>query len=142
MRPVLKIPILQQLRKLRTSSIDGDGRCTKDTLIWVFKARPSPLGREYKLRVEYKLTGVPNVTVISHDLSELANNRRLPHTYPEKKLCLFMPKYGEWNYRSYIAETIIPWAILWLFYFEHWLITGDWQGGGEHPQEHYKWGVK
>jgi hypothetical protein len=29
----------------------------------------------------------------------------------------------------------VPWAYLWLFYFEHWLATDEWQGGGKHPGE-------
>ena len=32
-----------------------------------------------------------------------------------------------------IAETIIPWASEWLLHYEIWLATGEWQGGGIHP---------
>jgi hypothetical protein len=32
-----------------------------------------------------------------------------------------------------IDQTIVPWAILWLFYYEEWLVSDDWKGGGEHP---------
>jgi hypothetical protein len=32
-----------------------------------------------------------------------------------------------------IDNTIVPWAILWLFYFEEWLWSDEWKGGGEHP---------
>jgi hypothetical protein len=34
-----------------------------------------------------------------------------------------------------IDNTIVPWAILWLFYFEEWLSSDEWKGGGEHPLE-------
>ncbi len=34
-----------------------------------------------------------------------------------------------------ISETIVGWAALWLFYFEEWLVSNVWAGGGEHPQE-------
>ncbi len=34
-----------------------------------------------------------------------------------------------------LADTILPWASLWLFYYEVWLATGEWVGGGEHPGE-------
>jgi hypothetical protein len=27
----------------------------------------------------------------------------------------------------------LPWAAIWLFYFEEWLASGEWKGGGEHP---------
>lgn len=39
----------------------------------------------------------------------------------------------EWTSEMPLAETIIPWASLWLFYFEDWLVTNGWKGGGEHP---------
>lgn len=58
----------------------------------------------------------------------------IPHTYPNNRLCLFQPKYEEWNSKKYIAETIIPWASLWLYYYEEWHRTGFWHGGGEHPE--------
>ena len=29
-----------------------------------------------------------------------------------------------------IATTIVPWLSLWLYYYEIWLATGSWQGGG------------
>ncbi len=32
-----------------------------------------------------------------------------------------------------ISETIVPWVNLWLFFFEEWLISNDWKGGGVHP---------
>ena len=32
-----------------------------------------------------------------------------------------------------IDQTIVPWTALWLFYFEEWLFSDEWKGGGEHP---------
>jgi hypothetical protein len=34
----------------------------------------------------------------------------------------------------FIDKTIVPWCYLWLFYFEDWLATGEWKGGGIHPE--------
>lgn len=36
----------------------------------------------------------------------------------------------EWNSGMLIANTIIPWASGWLFFYEFWLATGQWFGGG------------
>ena len=33
-----------------------------------------------------------------------------------------------------IANTIIPWTVEWLYYYELWQATGEWLGGGEHPE--------
>jgi hypothetical protein len=63
---------------------------------------------------------------------------QIPHLYPGEYLCLYRPKYLEWTSQDYIAETIIPWASLWLYYFEIWHAIGEWLGGGEHPQERGK----
>ena len=49
------------------------------------------------------------------------------------QLCLYKPGNKEWMKHYSIAKTIVPWAIEWLYYYEIWQITGDWQGGGAHP---------
>lgn len=36
-----------------------------------------------------------------------------------------------------IDQTVVPWTALWLFYFEDWLASGEWKGGGQHPPEGY-----
>jgi hypothetical protein len=33
----------------------------------------------------------------------------------------------------FLADTILPWAVEWLAYYEIWLATGVWYGGGEWP---------
>ena len=51
------------------------------------------------------------------------------------KICLYYPKYKEWTKDMYISDTIIPWAIEWLYYYEYWRLTGKWLGGGiEHEK--------
>jgi hypothetical protein len=41
----------------------------------------------------------------------------------------------EFNSTCLSAVTIIPWTIEWLFFYETWLATGEWHGGGKHPHE-------
>jgi hypothetical protein len=43
-------------------------------------------------------------------------------------LCLFDGQ--EWTNRLLIADTTIPWAAEWLFYYEMWHLDGVWRGGG------------
>jgi hypothetical protein len=63
-----------------------------------------------------------------------------PHVYrhgylPDyPALCLFDPAADEWSPEAFIADTIVPWTIEWLFWFEVWLLTGEWKGGGRHPE--------
>ena len=89
----------------------------------------------YKLRIRQIKNGSPDIYVLSPNLIGMANGRPLPHVYSTKpvRLCLHFPKYDEWTPDKSIAETIVPWAYLWLFYFEHWLATNEWRGGGKHP---------
>ena len=35
----------------------------------------------------------------------------------------------DWDNSKYDSD-LIPWISEWLFYFEMWLITGEWYGGG------------
>ena len=97
-------------------------------------ARPTPLGREYALRISMKRDETPEVFVRDPDLSVLAEGRRLPHVYSNPtRLCLTLPKAREWMPSMRIDQTFVPWAATWLFYFEEWLASDDWKGGGEHP---------
>ena len=62
----------------------------------------------------------------------------LPHVYFDNDniyaspLCLFDPVAKEWDHSKSIALTTIPWAAEWLFFYEIWLATGKWKGGGRH----------
>jgi hypothetical protein len=68
----------------------------------------------------------------------LADGRRLPHVYEQAptRLCLFLPGSGEWGAWMRLDQTIVPWTALWLLYFEEWLYSGEWAGGGLHPIVH------
>ena len=50
-------------------------------------------------------------------------------------LCLFDPYAHpcQWSVERLLAETTLPWTCEWLLFFEGWLVTGTWEGGGRHP---------
>jgi hypothetical protein len=73
-----------------------------------------------------------DVFVRNPDIEEMAQGRRIPHRYGNKELCLHYPEYNEWKYSDMWADTIVPWTCLWLYYFELWIATGEWLGGGKH----------
>lgn len=127
----------QQLVNLQgDSNCTGTGALRLGRLVWEFEARPTPLSRTYRLRIVFRQDGTPLVFVVEPDLTELAEGRKLPHVYEQKpaRLCLYLPRAQEWNRSMKISATIVPWAILWLFYFEEWLASGEWKGGGVHPE--------
>jgi hypothetical protein len=49
---------------------------------------------------------------------------------------LFSLEGREWGLDDLIAETTILWAARWLFFYEGWLATKKWKGGGRHPGRH------
>lgn len=90
--------------------------------------QPTPMSRHYSIKIDYQLGASPDVRVVAPKLQVLRGAKELPHTFPGEKLCLHLP--GEWSPNMYIAHTTVPWTSEWLFYYELWLITGNWEGGG------------
>lgn len=131
------LSVAKQYYALAASSIcGGNGTLGRGQLTWKFSARPSPLSREYRLRITYKQGGTPKVFVENPDLTILAEGENIPHVYKQKptQLCLYLPGTGEWSSDLWIFKTFVPWSVLWLYYFEDWLATGEWKGGGKHPE--------
>ena len=113
--------------------IDRGGKLRFD-----FNVQPFVGAREYQCRIELPRAGHnPDAYVLWPDLKALADGQFPPHIYDHNagrtKLCLFMPGGGEWRAGFWLSETIVPWTIDWLRYYEIWLVDGTWHGGGEHP---------
>lgn len=119
----------------RNPICQGSGELKVGGLVWEYLTRPTPLSREYRIRIEYMQNDTPKVIVVSPELEALAQGRELPHVYHDPvRLCLYLPGSGEWLGHMRIDQTFVPWAAAWLYYFEEWLESDDWKGGGEHPQ--------
>ncbi len=130
-----RISTARQFLSLSTSpQCRGKGLLTMGGLTWEFWAKPTPLSRNYKIRIVYRLGDAPYVYVEKPDLNILSEGRKLPHVYEQKptRLCLYLPGTGEWSSDKWLTKTIVPWTILWLFYFEDWSATNEWKGGGIH----------
>jgi hypothetical protein len=109
-------------------------------------ARAHSIGILYYPRLYYLETGVirasyVTVRVLSPTigLDPRGTGERPPHIYVDDEgrgfsICLYDPRDYEWSPDRFIAETIIPWACEWLFYYEGWLHNGEWAGGGNHPR--------
>lgn len=103
-----------------------------------FSVQPFVGAREYQCRIDLpRVAHSVHAYVLHPDLTALADGQRPPHIYGydggRTKLCLFMPGAGEWHAGLWLSETIVPWTVEWLRYYEMWLIDGLWHGGGEHP---------
>src|SRR5258708_32822077 len=126
----------QQYQVLRCANpFGGTGKLRPGGLVWLYSGRPSPIGRLYKLELRYQQSGYPEVFVREPNIGVLAGGRNLPHVYQQTppQPCLFLPWTDEWTPQRTLVDTIIPWSILWLYYFEVWLRSGEWTGAGRHP---------
>lgn len=100
------------------------------------KLKPTPVSIDYEVKlVARKGQRAVDIFVVNPKVELYKNNRRVPHMYSNGSLCLYYPKLREWNYTDSWAETLIPWTSLWLFYYEIWIETGEWLGGGVHPSK-------
>ncbi|WP_300321486.1 hypothetical protein [Idiomarina sp.] len=112
------------------------------TVRWEGTLQPTPFSREYRVVIKYTLSHPPVCVVKEPDLLALAGGREIPHIYQNQtgikgtQLCLYLPavkqknKVSEWQPTMFVANTILPWASMWLLYFEFWLSNGKWDGGG------------
>jgi hypothetical protein len=107
-------------------------------LTWTFEISPSPLGGLYGVKLVYEISESPKVYVVEPRPLPLAKGKsKLPHCYDQKeqRLCLYYPDGRQWNSTMSLAKTVIPWIYDWLFHYEIWVGTGDWNGGGVHFEE-------
>ena len=101
-------------------------------LIWEGRIIPTELSQAYTVRLSYKLGKSPRINVLDPELMA-PEGKSLPHIYPGKRLCLHYPGNGDWCGDMLLSETIVPWISEWLYFYEIWLVTGEWYGGGMHP---------
>ena len=123
----------EQLNFLKVAYPDSQGQTTSKGFVWHCDIRPQPLSNVYRLKIQFFKDKSPRAFIESPVCLQLAKGAtKLPHTYDTKRqwLCLFYPKYREWNHSMKVSETIVHWAILWMIYYESWVHTGVWQGGG------------
>jgi hypothetical protein len=128
--------VAQQYLALRSNPIcAGSGNLQRGRLTWEYEAQPTLLSRTYTIRITYRVDERPQILVRRPNLIDLAKPRRLPHVYQQDPplLCLYMTGKGDWTRKMRLDQTIVPWTALWLFFFEEWLASNEWKGGGEHP---------
>lgn len=127
------LPLAQQLIQMRLQWPEFRRSMHRSEVSWVGQLTPTRMSDTYTIRVTYQPPRRPVVEVITPRLQTLPG-KRIPHTFPGDKLCLHL--HGEWTPDIVIASTIIKWAVFWLVFYENWLITGKWEGGGHEPQGH------
>lgn len=109
-----------------------------------------PVKRRYKIRISYRVPYAieafsllqiqPRVQVLDPLLERHSDYEQgpIPHVYFNRDqpdlphLCLFDPYRAEWTPTDLLADTTLPWTARYLFFYEGWLATKKWRGGGRH----------
>lgn len=131
-----------QLALLKRAFPGTKGNLTQGMMTWQGDFSPAALSDTYRLKLEYRQGGEPKAYIVSPKNLPLAEGAtRLPHTYRNKErlqqLCLYLPGTGEWKPSMKLADTMVHWAVQWMYYYEIWVTTGKWLGGG-----HGNWDAK
>lgn len=150
------LSIAEQDREIRR--LYPDFRLVGDVGLWaVWEGTLTPVRRTYTVRMTYfprlffpefqianpRISITVEAPVIG--LDPRGTGELPPHIYPNisrpefPRLCLFDPATDQWDGDKLIAETILPWTARWLFFFEGWMATGEWFGGGRHPERSAEW---
>ena len=101
-------------------------------MAWEGRLTPSEISATYLVRIELEGGVVPHVRVLDPALSRRRSDEPIPHMYNQERLCLFVPHANEWTGEHSIVD-IVAWTCEWLMHYEAWHVTGEWLGGGLHP---------
>lgn len=116
--------IKTSFRGFRTAIKNGELRC-------VGELRPTSTSDCYTIEIFYRIPVRPRIRVLSPELRLAQGCKRLPHVFAGNQLCLYLG--GEWRPDLAISRLMIPWVSEWLAYYEDWLVTSEWFGGGHEP---------
>ena len=133
MSRVRTIGLREQLAYMRMWWPTFHSRVRSGLLICDGELQPNDLCATYRVRITLPGGDVPAVRVISPELRAREDGGRIPHMYEQERLCLYLPRTGEWTSEKPIAVTIVPWTSVWLYFYEVWHATGEWLGGGIEP---------
>ena len=121
----------EALRKYRdTISVVVGGPCV---LLWRGRVMPAEYTDAYEIEVNYRTDTslVPRPKVfVTRPLLQSRDGVGCPHRHGDQEPCVYYHPGNEWRPDMLLAHTIVPWASRWLYFYEIWLATGQWMGGG------------
>ncbi len=127
--------IINQIIELKNNYDEVSYTTKKDVYYIELYLRPTHFSFKYKIKMCCRVgKRYVNVYVENPRLKQTRRNP-IPHMYLDNSLCLYYPKYNEWDMNDSWSKTLVPWTSLWLFYYELWKETGEWYGGGVHDNK-------
>ncbi|MDY0402431.1 hypothetical protein [Sulfurovum sp.] len=133
------LSLLQQYTSLQYCPLSkyGKGEFKGKYFYWEFEVQPTVLSSTYRVLIVFHSDNYsPDIYILDKDVWGISQQKIIPHLYDQKKvkLCLYYPTYKEWTNKIPLCGTIVQWIYLWLYYYEEWLYSEEWKGGGIHPQ--------
>ena len=117
-------------------------RTRRHPWVWRGVVQPRPDGQVFILDMDAgdRSGAVLRIWCLEPALVPTKETGRPPHTFADGSLCVNDRDATEYEF---IALTTVPWIYSWLFFYEHWLETGTWDGpqapghelGAEKPVE-------
>ena len=96
---------------------------------WV---RPTARSIIYWFTLTYIINRRPKILITEPVLELNEKQKNLPHVFEGDNLCLYYSN-SEFNGSKLLANTVVQWITLWVYYYEIWRVDGEWLGGGIHP---------
>lgn len=127
------IPIHFQHAALKTKIKECDLFLDKNYLRVRGKLKPTSRSCWYSYEIKYWYREKIKIFIREPMIKTELDGKKAEHLYKDGSLCLFFPEAKEFDSKKLIVDYIVPWVSLWLFFYEIWLVTGKWQGGGIHP---------
>ena len=124
------LPLHVQLLGLNQLLPGSGGSVRKDRLVWTGRIQPTVRSITYTVRITMHLGRRPDIIVLDPPL-ERRDGEALPHVFPGDKLCVYSG--DQWDPSKPLSTTVLPWMAEWLYFYELWLPTGTWFGGGHEP---------
>ena len=137
---IITLPV--QMMLLKKEYPEAKCSLKNNELVWEGIIKPSPLSREYNIRILCHGVKQRPVVILYGDNLEGLERKDFPHKFridkenKEVKLCLHF--FDEFKFLQPITDTIIPWIQEWLYFYEIWLITDKWYGGGHEVKNSFK----
>lgn len=134
------VGVHEQLAAMRLRWPRFDCSVAGGMLTCVGSVQPRPISNVYTAQITYRVGRYPRTTILRPPLRRRRPDQRVAHTYTDAELCLFTGANGDWTPDMLIANTIVPWIHEWILFYESWLLTGEWRGGGVIPGEYERGG--
>lgn len=123
--------LAEQVGALKSYAPPGQIKLAKGGVTWIGVLQPTPLSRAFTVKVYYRLGAARAEITILEPALESPSGVPIPHTFKGNHPCVHFPP--EWHSGMLLASTVIPWTSLWLLFYEAWLATDEWLGGGHEP---------